>query len=269
MREWFKPGSAFAEDDALVEQPRGWFFLAVPILVVVAMWMGYWLDERTAWVGYEWGIMPQSWEGLRGIVLSPLLHGSFKHLANNSMPILVLGAALFYFYPRIAGWVGGMTWLISGALTWVIARGESYHIGASGVVYGLAAFIFFSGLLQRRARLLALSLLVAFLYGGLVWGLLPVDEKISYEAHLAGGIAGLVLAVWYRKVVPAVPRQEPRAPVQPEEGQVDPVLEQQIARFGDRYWMGDEAPQQQPRVEYHYREKEKRGPSSDSASGAQ
>ncbi|MDZ7846385.1 MAG: rhomboid family intramembrane serine protease [Owenweeksia sp.] len=184
------------------DRPQGLSFVLKPFLFVVLMWVVFYLDQRFYLDLYQFGILPRQFGGLNGVIASPLIHGSLMHLANNTLPILALGMGLFYFYPRIAVVVIIVSWLSSGLAVWLIGR-ESYHIGASGLIYALAGFIFLSGLLRRQANLLALSLLVVFLYGGMVWGILPIEEKVSWEAHLAGGISGFALAVYFRKIGPS------------------------------------------------------------------
>ena len=150
------------------------------------------------------GIYPLRPEGLPGIVFSPLIHGDVKHLAANTIPLLVLGASIFHFYREIAYKVLILLYIIPGIWVWFGAR-EAYHIGASGLIYGLASFLFFSGLIRRDGKLMALSLLIVFLYGSMVWGIFPnfIPEKnISWESHLMGMIAGLILAIYYRKLGP-------------------------------------------------------------------
>lgn len=169
-----------------------------PLIFVVILWLvkGWqlWFDLEL----HSLGIFPKSVSGLRGIVLAPFIHGSLSHLFSNSIPILVLGTALFYFYKDVAAGVILFSWIITGIWVWVFAR-SSFHIGASGLIYSLAAFLFVSGILRRHPRLMALSLLVVFLYGGLVWGVFPTQERISWESHLMGMICGLMLAFFYRK----------------------------------------------------------------------
>lgn len=143
------------------------------------------------------GVYPQSLEGLPGIIFSPLIHGDFSHLTSNSLPLFILTAMLFYFYRQIGLRVLILTWLIGNIWLWIIGR-ESYHIGASGVIYGLAAFLFVSGVIRKHPRLMAISLLVAFLYGSMLWGILPIKEGVSWEGHLMGMIAGVVLALYYK-----------------------------------------------------------------------
>jgi membrane associated rhomboid family serine protease len=151
------------------------------------------------------GIYPLSVKGLPGIIFSPFIHGDFTHLFNNSLPLLLLSVALFYFYSEIALKVFTWTYFLTGVLVWFGGR-AAWHIGASGLVYGLASFLFFSGIIRRYFRLIALSLLVVFLYGEMVWGIFPgVYKNVSWESHMLGFFSGIVLAVWYRKEGPQRP----------------------------------------------------------------
>ena len=138
---------------------------------------------------------------MRGIFFSPFLHGDWKHVLNNSIPIIVLGTSLRYFYKTIAKEVFLWSWLMSGIWLWSIGR-ESYHIGASGIVYALVSFLFFSGLFRKHTKLMAISFFVVFLYGSMVWGLFPIQEHISWEGHLSGALAGIILAWWFRNEGP-------------------------------------------------------------------
>ncbi len=144
------------------------------------------------------GIFPLKAKGLIGIMTAPLIHSDFEHLIANSIPILILGTGLFYFYNKIAYKVFFLSYLIANIWIWFGAR-QAYHIGASGLVYSFASFLFFSGVFSRNIRLVAISLLVVFLYGSMIWGVLPIQPHISWESHLMGAIAGMVLAVYYRK----------------------------------------------------------------------
>jgi len=156
------------------------------------------------------GIYPLKPSGLIGILTSPLIHGDLSHLAANSAPVFVLGFIVFYFYKDIAWKILIMIYLITGLWVWFLAR-DGYHIGASGLIYGMASFIFFSGLIRRDTRLMAASLIVIFLYGSLVWGVFPdffPDRNISWEGHLMGAVAGFVLAVFYRKEGPPKKKYE-------------------------------------------------------------
>jgi membrane associated rhomboid family serine protease len=154
------------------------------------------------------GIYPLSVKGLPGIIFSPFIHADFTHLFNNSLPLLLLSVALFYFYSEIALKVFTWTYFLTGILVWLGGR-AAWHIGASGLVYGLTSFLFFSGIIRRYFRLIALSLLVVFLYGEMVWGIFPgIYENISWESHMLGFFSGIVLAVWYRKEGPQKPVYE-------------------------------------------------------------
>jgi membrane associated rhomboid family serine protease len=148
----------------------------------------------------SFGIRPQKLEGLFGVFFSPFLHGDIEHLYNNSIPLLVLSLALFYFYHKIAWKVILFGVLFSGLLTWLIAdRGN--HIGASGLIYVLVSFIFFKGIFAKHYRLIALSLIVIFLYGSRIWYVFPIREGMSWEGHLSGLITGFIFALIFRKQV--------------------------------------------------------------------
>lgn len=154
------------------------------------------------------GIYPLKVRGLPGIIFSPFIHADMEHLFNNSLPLFLLSVALFYFYSEVALKVFLWTYILTGILVWFGGR-EAWHIGASGLVYGLASFLFFSGIIRKYFRLVALSLLVVFLYGEMVWGLFPgIYKNISWESHMLGFFSGIVLAVWFRKEGPQMPVYE-------------------------------------------------------------
>lgn len=173
--------------------------------IVVALWIIKALEVAFNISFASFGILPLTVTGLKGILFSPLIHGSLAHLTSNSVPLFLLSAALFYFYRSKAWQIFILSWFVTGLWTWFFARGSGYHIGASGVVYALAAFHFVSGIIRREPRLIAFTLLVTFLYGSFVWGIFPdfaLKERISWESHLMGMIAGIVLAYSYRDVGP-------------------------------------------------------------------
>jgi len=187
------------------EQKRMLRSLVIPGIFVLIMWLVK-IFEIIFKIDLEvLGLAPLSWRGLPGILFSPLLHANFSHLSANTLPFFFLGGLLFYFYRSIAWKIFCLIWLTTGFWVWVFARGDTVHVGASGVVYGLASFLFLSGILRRESRLMAITLLIAFLYGGLVWGIFPQLfplQPISWESHLMGLLAGAVLAVYYRNSGP-------------------------------------------------------------------
>jgi membrane associated rhomboid family serine protease len=248
MKSWLKPGTAFNDKEEL--PPLGVEVVLIPFLIILAMWIFYWADFTYQLSLYRWGIFPRQWQGLVGIVTAPVIHGDLNHLTSNTIPILLLGVALYYFYPQRASAVISLGWLASGVGVWFFAR-ESYHVGASGLVYALVGFIFFSGIIRGKANLLALSLLVVFIYGSLFWGLLPVEEKVSHEAHIAGGSVGLILAVYFRGIQP---RQ--KAATTTDYWQNDD-LSREIAKFGHNYWQEHTQQEEPEKVVYHFKSKEK------------
>lgn len=174
--------------------------LLIPLLFVIAIWVVFWIEIRWALDFNYLGVKPRSIEGLRGVLFSPFIHGSLKHLFNNSIPLFVLTSALFYFYRSIRWQVLLWGLFTTGILTWLIAR-PAYHIGASGIVYLLASFLFFKGIRSKQYQLTALSLAVIFLYGGLLWYVFPIDPQISWEGHLSGLIAGFLFAFVFKNNV--------------------------------------------------------------------
>lgn len=178
--------------------------MVFPFLFVFVIWVIRAVQSIGGWDFGYLGIYPRHWSGLIGIITSPLIHGSWSHLLANTVPMLVLGTALFYFYKDIALKIFILIYLFTGIWVWAGAR-EAYHIGASGVAYGLFAFIFVSGLIRRHAGLLSVALIMAFLYGGMIWGVFPEffpGQNISWESHLLGLVAGFILAFVYRREGP-------------------------------------------------------------------
>ena len=176
-----------------------------PVIFVILLWVIKGADVIFELDLNRFGLHPLHAEGLTGILTSPFLHGDFAHLFANTIPLLILGSLLFYFYSEIAWMILVLIYLMTGLWVWVLANPDSIHIGASGVIYGIASFLFFSGIIRREKGLMVTTLLVGFLYGGLIWGLFPQlfpHQPISWESHLMGLIAGIVLAVYYRKSGP-------------------------------------------------------------------
>ncbi len=145
----------------------------------------------------HYGIRPRAWSGLPGIVLAPLVHGDLAHLAANALPLLIVGTAMLYLYPDAASVVLPAVYFGPGVAVWLAGR-DSVHVGASGLAYGLVAYVFVAGLIRHDRRAIAASLLVAFLYGTLVWGVLPIKVGVSWETHLAAAVISVALAVAFR-----------------------------------------------------------------------
>jgi len=173
--------------------------IVVPFLLVFAIWLVYWIEVQFGFNFNKYGIYPKTIKGLRGIIFSPFLHSDTSHLFNNSVPLAVLTAALFFFYRKVAYKIIIFGTLLTGFLTWILAK-DSYHIGASGVVYLLFSFVFFSGIFRKYYRLIALSLAVIFLYGSMIWYVFPIKDHMSWEGHLSGFLVGLLFAFVYRKI---------------------------------------------------------------------
>lgn len=180
----------------------------IPGIMVVLMWLVKITETLFGLDLTRGGVYPLSARGLPGILFSPFIHENFGHLFSNSLPFFFLGVALFYFYSEVAFPVFTWTYFLTGLLVWIGGR-AAWHIGASGLVYGLASFLFFSGIIRKHFRLMALSLLIVFLYGSMVWGLFPgVYKNISWESHMLGFVSGVILAIAYRKKGPQPPVYE-------------------------------------------------------------
>lgn len=187
-----------------------------PLLMLSAMWFGYFLQTQGFFQSCFGAIIPLLPEGLLGVITSPLLHGNMDHIISNSIPITVLLFLLYQFYPLVANKVFMIGWLATGLLVWLlppidILTGDYMYtctIGASGVVYVLAFFLFFSGVFKWNTKLLTISLLVVLYYGSLVWGMFPEElfynlqepSKISWQAHLSGAVVGSIIAFAFKNV---------------------------------------------------------------------
>jgi membrane associated rhomboid family serine protease len=201
------PARNIDPDDALFRK-KIFLAMVVPGFLVSLMWIVKITEELLGISFSDFGIYPLTERGLKGILFSPFIHADFSHLFNNTLPLFLLGTALFYFYSDIAFRVLGWTYVLTGLLVWFAGR-EAWHIGASGLVYGLASFLFFSGIIRQHFRLIALSLLIVFLYGSIVWGLFPgVYKNLSWESHMLGFVSGIILAIWFRKMGPQRPEYQ-------------------------------------------------------------
>ncbi len=186
------------------DKKRLFLSMLFPLAFIVVLWIVK-IIEVTRGVSFaKYGLYPLKAEGLLGIITGPLLHGSWKHLINNSFPLFFLSWAIFFFYNKIAWKVFLLGYFLAQFWLWFFAR-EACHIGASSLVYAFGAFLFVSGIIRKNRHLLAISLLVAFLYGSMVWGIFPLEEHVSWEGHLMGTIAGIILAYYYKDFGPPLP----------------------------------------------------------------
>lgn len=179
--------------------------LIIPLIIVAVMWLVKIIEVSYGVRLGQWGVVPHTARGLIGILTLPFLHGSWEHLLSNTVPILVLGTALYYCYPTLANRVMLITWLGSGLITWCIGDADTTHIGASALVYGLNLFLIFSGFIRGNRMLIVISLIMVFLYGSFIWGMIPslaIPQNISWEGHLSGALIGILLAFFLRKEGP-------------------------------------------------------------------
>ena len=204
----------------------------LPALFILILFVVEWIEYTYGMRFAKYGVLPRTLEGLKGLLLSPFIHSDWKHLANNALPLFVLTATLGFFYKGIAKEVFLWSWLMSGLWLWAIGR-PSFHIGASGLLYALASFLFFSGFIRKHTKLMSISMFIVFLYGGMVWGIFPMKKHISWEGHLAGALAGLILAYWFKDNGP---------PKQVYQYEIDELLEEH---------------EQEQTYTYEYKEKKK------------
>jgi len=182
-------------------------FLIIPAGFVLLLWLIFGFDYMFNLDLARFAVEPRTLQGLVGVLFFPLLLGSLEHIVANCTSVFVLLVATRYIFPSIFLRVFAISYLLPGLLTWIIGR-PALHLGASGMIYALVVFLFISGVIRVNRYLLAISLLVVFVYGSLFWGLFPIEQSISWEGHLSGAFTGFVLGIVYRKVAPAAEVQE-------------------------------------------------------------
>jgi len=233
--------------------------LKLALWLVLILWMILIIDNVLGLNLARFGLRPRHVSGLVGVFTAPLLHGSFEHLFSNTLPLLISAIAILYLYPASAMRVIPVIWIGSGLLAWVIGR-ESLHFGASGFVYGLLAYVFIGGLLRLDMRSVAVSIMVWFLYGSMIWGVLPIRPNMSWELHLSGAILGVALAIVYRRwdVTPvkrysweeddSIPGWFPTQETPPHDAarDVTPEEERAIGLEADRNEDGDDSDRESP-----------------------
>ncbi len=207
-----------------IEKKRFLHSLVFPSFFIILLWMIKIIEIIDDLELTYYGLYPRRLAGLIGIITSPFIHGNLNHIIDNSIPLFFLALAVFYFYNKVAYQVFFITWLFTGITVWLFAR-PAYHIGASSLIYGLGSFLFFSGIIRQNINLLAISLLVTFLYGSMVWGIFPYRTGMSWESHLLGGISGFILSFVYRKQGPQKVKHEWDDEEEEEEGNNDDKIE--------------------------------------------
>lgn len=236
-----------------------------PVLVLVIMWLVFWADHLFPDIPfYQYGVLPHDWSKWYGIIGMPWIHSKndIEHIVNNSFPVVVLLAALIYYYRAVALRVFLLLWLITGLGVWVFAvNSHSYHIGMSGVIYGLVGFLFVSGVLRKYKPLQAISLFVVFVYGSMIWGIFPMKAHVSWEGHLSGLIGGVFLAFLYKEIGPKAPKLQYE--VEKEMGIEPPDLEgiynEKVRLMAEREKLEEEKRLEMLnrfKVVYHYKPKE-------------
>ncbi|NNF01765.1 MAG: rhomboid family intramembrane serine protease [Bacteroidia bacterium] len=230
-------------------------YSALPaLLLVIIMWAVKLYEVTSGYYLYRFGLLPHSIEHLTGILFYPFIHGDLEHLYSNTIPFLILGAGMVFFYGKLSFRVFLLIFFLSGIGLWIGGR-QTFHIGASGLVYGMASFLFFSGVLRRDVRLMAISLIVTFLYGSMVWGVFPIVQGVSWEGHLFGALSGLVAAFGFRKDGP----QKPKYMWEIEE-EMQEEMQKEEKKYWEEFYDRDPANKDRPspptNINYVYKPKE-------------
>ena len=165
-------------------------FAVVSLIEIINLLSGYRLNQ--------WGNYPRELHALPGILFSPFLHGSLNHYFSNIISLCLFCFLILQYGSRRFWLLSLWIILVSGILVWLFARSAT-HVGASGLIYGYFAYLLLAGFLNGRIKLLMISVLVGFFYGGLIWGVMPQQNFVSWESHLFGFIAGLVAAKLWPK----------------------------------------------------------------------
>ena len=222
-------------------------------IILGMMWIGYFLQIGPFPEITKFGVHPQEYGGLTGIIFSPILHSTTDiwHIINNSIGIGIVSYLLFYFYKEVSGRVLFLSWLLSGGITWFIGDAGSNHIGMSGVIYAVPFFLLLSGFIRKNNILIRLSLGMVFLYGSLIWGIFPIKEGVSWEGHLGGFLTGMFLAFLYRK----------RGPIERKYGY---EIEEELGiEPEEEYWLPEnertsKQETEKPKIIYFFRKSDKK-----------
>jgi len=178
----------------------------IPVIIGILMILIFILEKGMDWDFHSAGVYPRRIENVWGVFTLVFIHADWSHLINNIISFVLLSSFLYYFYKELANRIMLLSYIFSGSILWIIGR-DSWHVGASGWIYSLAFFLFFSGLIRKYIPLIAISLIVAFIYGSMIWHIFPwqIQDPVSWEGHLAGGLVGVVLSLWYRNNDPQKP----------------------------------------------------------------
>lgn len=195
-----------------------------PILLVVVLWVVEIYEWYYGQSFTTWGIYPRRFVGLKGIFTSPFIHSDFEHLISNTVPLFTLSTIMVIFYRRVAFASFILIYILTGFMVWLFAR-DNYIVGASGVVYGLVTFVLFSGIFKRNAKSIVLSLIVLMVYSGFFAGILPQEQRVSWESHLFGALVGIFVSYLFKNVREA---DEEPAHVWEDEGEGDYYLPRDI-----------------------------------------
>lgn len=168
----------------------------IAVVPVILIWLIHLIKIAGGFHWNRFGVFAREVDGIAGIFLSPLLHGDFQHLFSNSIPLFFLVTLILFFYPRVASISFVLIYLITGLAVWLFSRGGVYHIGASGVIFGMVSFVFWNGVFRKSIKSVILSLVIIVMYGGGGYfaGLVPGQDGISWESHLFGAITGILVS---------------------------------------------------------------------------
>ena len=173
--------------------------MRVPLLFIVLIWIIHIIKFSSNLSLGGLGVYPRDIRGAIGILTAPLIHGDWKHLVSNTLPLLALGMIIFAFYKSVAFRSFLLIYVITGIAVWLFAR-PVHHIGASGVVYGLVSFVFWNGVFRRNIKSITLALIITVMYSGYFLGIVPGQEGISWESHLFGALAGILVSFIFKDV---------------------------------------------------------------------
>lgn len=195
--------------------------LRIACAFIACLWLLKLGDVLFHWDLFLLGVLPRTNDGLIGILTGPLIHGSWQHLMGNSLPLLLLGSAVIYGYPRSRWWSLVLIWGLSGLGVWLMAR-QNLHFGASGLTHGMFFFLLAGGLMRRDLQSMALLMIAFFMYSGMLFTIFPTEPGISFEYHLFGALSGVACAVLFRNSDRKPPVQKYAWQVQSDED--DPVI---------------------------------------------